>query len=313
MSAIEVAKTLDMTRDEWIKLRRKGLGGSDAAAIIGLDRYRSPFDVYADKLGLKPEEPDNEAMRQGRDLEHYVAERFMETTGKKVRRRNAMLQHPEHTFMIANIDRWVIGENAGLECKTTSILNRTKFAQGEFPPNHYVQCVHYMAVTGAERWYLAVLVLNKGFHVFTIERDEAEIQALIEAEKYFWEDHVLKQIPPDPDGSESTFEVIKQLFPEAKEREQVALFGQEERIEKFLSLDAQVKELEKKRDKFKQELQLALGDAEIGQAQGYLVEWKNQIRQNLDTKKLKSEQAEIYQKYLKPVQTIRVFRIKEVS
>lgn len=313
MSAIEIAKTLDMTRDEWIKLRRKGLGGSDAAAIIGLDRYRSPFDVYADKLGLKPEEPDNEAMRQGRDLEHYVAERFMETTGKKVRRRNAMLQHPEHTFMIANIDRWVIGENAGLECKTTSILNRTKFAQGEFPPNHYVQCVHYMAVTGAERWYLAVLVLNKGFHVFTIERDEAEIQALIEAEKYFWEDHVLKQIPPDPDGSESTFEVIKQLFPEAKEREQVALFGQEERIEKFLSLDAQVKELEKKRDKFKQELQLALGDAEIGQAQGYLVEWKNQIRQNLDTKKLKSEQAEIYQKYLKPVQTIRVFRIKEVS
>lgn len=313
MSAIEVAKTLDMTRDEWIKLRRKGLGGSDAAAIIGLDRYRSPFDVYADKLGLKPEEPDNEAMRQGRDLEHYVAERFMETTGKKVRRRNAMLQHPEHTFMIANIDRWVIGENAGLECKTTSILNRTKFAQGEFPPNHYVQCVHYMAVTGAERWYLAVLVLNKGFHVFTIERDEAEIQALIEAEKYFWEDHVLKQIPPDPDGSESTFEVIKQLFPEAKEREQVALFGQEERIKKFLSLDAQVKELEKKRDKFKQELQLALGDAEIGQAQGYLVEWKNQIRQNLDTKKLKSEQAEIYQKYLKPVQTIRVFRIKEVS
>ena len=154
MTAVELAKTLDMPREEWLELRKKGIGGSDSAAIVGLDRYRSPFDVYADKLGLKPEIPDNEAMRQGRDLEQYVAERFMEATGKKVRRRNAMLQHPEYPFMIADIDRWVVGENAGLECKTTSALNRAKFNQGEYPPSYYVQCVHYMAVTGAERWYL---------------------------------------------------------------------------------------------------------------------------------------------------------------
>src|SRR5690606_25889861 len=141
-----------------------------------------------------------------------------------------------------------------------------KFNQGEFPPNYYVQCVHYMAVTGAERWYLAVLVLNNAFHVFTIERDDAEIQALIEAEKDFWENHVLKQIPPAPDGSEATSEVIKQLFPEAKEREEVELFGYEDKIEQYLQLDAQLKELEKQKDALKQELQLALSDAEIGRA-----------------------------------------------
>jgi putative phage-type endonuclease len=268
--------------------------------------------VYADKLGLRPEIPDNEAMRQGRDLEQYVAERFMEATGKKVRRRNAILQHLEHTFMTANIDRWIVGENAGLECKTTSVLNRAKFSQGEFPLNYYVQCVHYMAVTGAERWYLGVLVLNNAFHVFTIERDDAEIQALIEAEKHFWENHVLKQIPPAPDGSESTSEVIKHLFPEAREREEAALFGYEDKIQQYLSLDAQVRELEQERDKIKQELQLALADAEIGRAQGYIVEWKNQVRQTLDTKKLKSEHAEIYEKFLKPAQTVRRFTIKEV-
>jgi putative phage-type endonuclease len=312
MTAVELAKTLDMPREQWLELRKKGIGGSDSAAIVGLDRYRSPFDVYADKLGLKPEIPDNEAMRQGMDLEQYVAERFMEATGKKVRRRNAILQHPEHTFMTANVDRWVVGENAGLECKTTSVLNKAKFYQGEFPPRYYVQCVHYMAVTGAERWYLAVLVLNKSFHVFTIERDEAEVQALIEAEKHFWENHVLKQIPPAPDGSEATSEVIKQLFPEAKEREEVALFGYEDKIEQYLQLDAQLKELEKQKDAIKQELQLALSDAEIGRARGYIVEWKNQVRQSLDTKKLKSEHAEIYEKYLKPAQTVRRFMIKEV-
>jgi putative phage-type endonuclease len=312
MTAVELAKTLDMPREEWLELRKKGIGGSDAAAIVGLDRYRSPFDVYAEKIGLKPEQPDNEAMRQGRDLEQYVAERFMEATGKKVRRRNAVLQHPEHHWMLANIDRWVVGENAGLECKTTSVLNRAKFSQGEFPPNYYVQCMHYMAVTGAERWYLAVLVLNKAFHVFTIERDEAEINALIEAEKDFWENHVLKQIPPAPDGSEATSEVIKHLFPEAREREEVALYGHEEKIQQYLELDARVKELTQERDAIKQELQLALADAEIGRAQGYIVEWKNQVRQSLDTKKLKSEHAEIYEKYLKPAQTVRRFMIKEV-
>jgi len=304
---------LDMPREEWLELRKKGIGGSDSAAIVGLDRYRSPFDVYADKLGLKPEQPDNEAMRQGRDLEQYVAERFMEATGKKVRRRNAILQHPEHHWMLANIDRWVVGENAGFEAKTTSVLNRCKFSQGEFPPNYYVQCVHYMAVTGAERWYLAVLVLNKAFHVFTIERDEAEVQALIAAEKDFWENHVLKQIPPTPDGSESTSELLKQMFPEAREREEVALYGHEEKIQQYLELDARVKELTQERDAIKQELQLALADAEIGRAQGYVVEWKNQVRQALDTARLKKEQAEIYANYLKPAQTVRIFKIKEVS
>jgi len=313
MKPIKIVNTLELTREKWLQHRKKGIGGSDAPAIVGLDKYRSPFDVYANKLGIKPEQPDNEAMRQGRDLEDYVAQRFMEATGKKVRRRNAMLQHPEYPFMTANIDRWVVGENAGLECKTTSVLNRAKFSQGEFPPNYYVQCVHYMAVTGAERWYLAVLVLNKAFHVFTIERDESEIEALIAAEKEFWEEHVLKQIPPMPDGSEATSELIKQLFPEAKDREETALYGYEDKIQQFLELDEKVKTLTKDRDAIKQELQLNLGDAEIGVANGYIVEWKNQVRQTLDTDKLKKEQAEIYKKYLKPAQTVRVFKVKEVS
>lgn len=312
MTAVELAKTLGMPREEWLELRRQGIGGSDAAAIVGLDRYRSAFDVYAEKIGLKPEQPDNEAMRQGRDLEGYVASRFCEQTGKKVRRRNAILQHPEHHWMLGNIDRWVVGENAGFEAKTTSVLNRAKFNQGEFPPNYYVQCVHYMAVTGAERWYLAVLVLNKSFHVFTIERDEAEVQALIAAEKDFWENHVLKQIPPTPDGSESTSELIKTMYPEAKEHFTASLFGYEEKISTYLNIDNQIKELERKREAIKQELQLAMDEAEIGRARGYIVEWKNQVRQSLDTKKLKSEHAEIYEKYLKPAQTVRRFMIKEV-
>ena len=118
-------------------------------------------------------------MRQGRDLEEYVASRWAEETGKKIQRINAMLYRDTYPFAHADIDRWVRGENAGLECKTTSVMNLKHFRGGDFPANYYVQCVHYMAVTGADRWYLAVLVFGQGFYHFTIERDEAEIAALM--------------------------------------------------------------------------------------------------------------------------------------
>lgn len=298
---------------EWLEIRRGGIGGSDAAAIVGLDRYRSPFAVYADKLGLSPEREDNEAMRQGRDLEDYVAQRFTEATGKKVRRCNDTLQHPEYPRLLANIDRLVVGEKALLECKTTSVLNKAKFAQGEYPPNYYVQCMHYLAVTGLQRCYLAVLVLNQGFHVFTIDRDEDEIAALIAAEMRFWDAHVAKQVPPLPDGTESASSVIKGLYPEAREKEATTLFGQEQKIKTYLELTAQIDALEKERDATKQALQLELGNAEVGHAHGYQVEWKNQSRRNLDMDKFKKEQAALYEQYLKPPQVTRVFKIKEVG
>lgn len=313
MSVDILAKTTDMSREEWLQERRKGIGGSAAAAILGLNPYMSPFDVYAEIKGLKPEQPDNEAMRQGRDFEDYVASRFTESTGKPVRKKNAILQHREYPWLIGNVDRLVVGEHAGLECKITSILNKAKFHQGEFPPTYYVQCVHYLALTGADRWYLAVLVLNKGFHVFTIERDEAEIASLIEAEKHFWENHILTDIPPIPDGSESTSNAIKVMFPEAREREEIALYGHEEVIQRYLHLKEKSDDYKKQAEQIKQSIQLEMKDAEIGHAAGYIVNWKNQTRQTLDTKRLQTEQPDLYKQYLKPPKTIRVFDIKEAE
>lgn len=252
-------------------------------------------------------------MRQGRDLEDYVAQRFAEATGKKVRRCNDTLQHPEYPRLLANIDRLVVGEKALLECKTTSVLNKAKFAQGEYPPTYYVQCMHYLAVTGLKRCYLAVLVLNQGFHIFTIDRDEDEIAALIAAEMSFWDAHVAKQVPPLPDGTESASSVIKGLYPETREKEATTLYGQEQKIKTYLELTAQIDALEKERDALKQALQLELGNAEIGHAHGYQVEWRNQSRRNLDTDRLKKEQTALYEQYLKPPQVTRVFKIKEVG
>jgi putative phage-type endonuclease len=299
-----------MTREEWLAQRKQGIGGSDAAAILGLNTWASAFDVYLDKLGLREEKEDTEAMRQGRDLEEYVAQRFTEATGKEVKKEPRILQHPEHEWMLANVDRLIVGENAGLECKTTSTLNIKPFRRGDYPPQHYVQCMHYMAVTGATKWYLAVLVLGREFHIFEIERDEDEIAALIEAERRFWFEHVIKKVPPAPDGKPATTEAIKKMFPGREGLEAVVLTDDEEKIERYLELQNKIKDLEKEAEKLKQEICLALGDAQIGITRDYVVEWKVRARQSLDTKRLQKEAPDVYEKYLKPAMTYRVFSIK---
>lgn len=272
--------TLGMSREEWLAERRNAIGGSDAAAIIGLNFYSSPYSVWADKTGRLPEKPDNEAMRQGRDLEEYVAYRWREATGKKTHRINAILYNPDIPFAHANVDRWVKGENAGLECKTTSIMNLKKFKGGEFPENYYVQCVHYMAVTGAERWYLAVLVLNKGFYHFTIERDEEEISALLQQEREFWE-LVKNDTPPSVDGFNATTDALKTIYCGGG-GDEVELFGRAELFDRYEELTAQKSEVDSEIEKIKQQLMSDLGESEGAYCGEWKVSWKRQTRKTFD-------------------------------
>ena len=167
--------TSSMTKEQWNAERLKSIGGSDAAALLGLNPYKSAFALWAEKTGeIKPEDiSDREAVRLGHDLEDYVAKRFAEATGKKVRRENFFIYNSDFPIAHALPDRMVVGEAAGLECKTTSSWERLKLCRdGEYPKDWYCQCVHYMMVTGAQKWYLAVLCFGHGFYHFTIERDE---------------------------------------------------------------------------------------------------------------------------------------------
>lgn len=217
-------------------------------------------------------------MRQGRDLEDYVAKRWEEKTDKKVRRCNYILRNTEYPFAHANIDRDVVGENAGLECKTTSLMNLKKFKNGSYPENYYVQCMHYMAVTGADRWYLAVLVLNKGFYDFVIERDEDEIKALMEAEAEFWT-HVKNDTPPSFTGLDPDSEALKVVYRDGYDNaDAVQLLGRESDIENLLALKAQKKELDKSIKYYEQVLQGDLKNNEYGVCGNYSVTWKTQTR-----------------------------------
>ncbi|MFA7255967.1 MAG: YqaJ viral recombinase family protein [Kiritimatiellales bacterium] len=312
MQAITAFDTRDKTREEWLAARRRGIGGSDAAAIMGVNSYESPLAVYMDKLGLAPEKDETEAMRQGRDLEQYVADRFVESTGKKVRRCNRILKHPEYEWMLGNIDRDIVGENAGLECKTTSVLNKTAFDQGDIPATYYWQCTHYMAVTGASKWYLAVLVLNKALHIFEIERDENAIMTLVAAEESFWRDYVLAQVPPMPSGLECDDALVDLIPGDKLPGDVVDLSEHDARITSLKAVEADMSALKKQADAMKQTLAMTLGAATEGRTTHYRVTYRPQVRRNIDADRLRDELPNIAAEYAKEIKS-RPMRITEVK
>ena len=176
MKKLIATKGLD--KETWLKYRKRGIGGSDAGAVCGLNPYRTAMQVYEDKTTDTIEEFDNEAMRQGREFEDYVARRFMEATGKKVRRSNFMYYDEEHPFMLADVDRMIVGENAGLECKTASPYLADEWKDGKIPIFYQIQCHHYISVCNADAWYIAVVIYGREFRYYRIERDEEALSDL---------------------------------------------------------------------------------------------------------------------------------------
>ena len=301
--------TVGMSHEEWLEHRNKTIGGSDASAIIGMNNYSSPYTVWAEKLGKLPPKEDNEAMRIGRDLESYVAQRFTEQTGKKVRRENNILYNPEYPFAHANVDRMIVGEDAGLECKTTSSLNMTKFKNGEFPDTYYAQCVHYMMVTGCKKWYLAVLVLGKGFYDFTIERDEEEIKALAKSEADFWE-YVKTQTPPATDGADSTTKTISTIFPNSN-TDTVNLFAYEDSLRQYVALGKQIKELEKLQTEMANKVKAFLGECGNGESDNYKVSWPTASKTTFDHKRFAMEHPDVNLTNYYKTSSYRTFKVSE--
>ena len=309
MSKITKVKTGN--RDEWLALRNKYIGGSDAAAVIGLNRFSSPYAVWAEKTGKIPGFSGNLATEVGAYLEEFVAKQFEKETGKKVRRVNQSILNSTYPFAIANIDREIVGEDAGLEIKTTSELNLKRFKNGEYPENYYAQCVHYLAVTGRRKWYLAVLIGNRDFKWFEIERDEGEIADLMAMEAEFWE-CVKSDTPPGIDGTSATTEAIKTIYTDSGENS-VDLYGCDSVLDQYMALGDRIRELEQQREEYANKVKQYMGEAGSGESDRYRVSWKSSIRRTFDNKRFLSDHPEIdVSGYYKETDT-RVFRVAEIK
>ncbi len=303
-----LCSTLNQSKEDWLKVRKIGIGGSEAATVAGLNPWASPLNVYLDKMTDEIEDIDNERMRIGRDLEDYVAQRFQDETGLKVRRMNQMLQHDEHDFMLANLDRVIVGEKAFLECKTTGSYGKKDWEDG-IPMHYQIQCLHYLAVTGLEHCYIACLIGNEKFIWHRIDRDEDTIQSLIDIEKDFWHNNNLKQIPPNADGSEQYDNILKQKYPLSNGNQIEIGLSYSEKIKRRLELKELIDTMEKEVNQIDQEVKDELQENEAAVCGDYLISWKSQTRNSVDTTRLKKELPDIAEKYMKS-SVSRVFKIK---
>lgn len=209
-----VVKTNNLRREEWLKYRTGGIGGSDVSVIAGINPYRSLHQLWLEKTGqISPEETDNEYTHFGTLLEPIVRKEFVERTGLKVRQKHMLLQSEEFPFMYADLDGVINdnGETAIFEAKTASQYKAETWENG-VPAGYILQVQHYMAVTGAKKTYIAAFIGGNHFVYHVIERDVIMIAKIIAMENHFWKHNVIGGVEPIPDGSDATTEYLNQKY-----------------------------------------------------------------------------------------------------
>ena len=316
--AQRLVNTRALDRESWLALRRQGVGGSDAAAAVGLHPYRSPLELWLDKTGRQggrgseSVDPKSPAW-WGQLLEPTVADAYAQVTGRKVRRVNAILQHPEHSWMIANLDREVVGDADVqiLEVKTTGPWEAKRWRNG-VPQHVQLQVQHQLAVTGMQAADIAVLIGGQQLEIHRLERDEVVIERLIALERAFWS-CVEADTPPQPDGSQSSADALRELYPESHTG-QTLDFQEDAELGRVFAELQQVREestaLRRREDGLKQRIQAAMGEAEKAIFPTGTVTWKRSApARRLDAKALKASHPELVAAYEQEQAGSRTFRI----
>lgn len=304
MNAITIARTDDLTHQEWLNLRQNGIGGSDAAIAAGLSRWKTPYELWLEKTGqIEPKDPGEKAL-WGKLLEPVIREEFSRRTGFQVELVNEVLQHPNYPFMIANLDGLVVEPRAIFEAKTTG----SYLSHDEIPDEYMLQIQHYLAVTGLHVTYLAVLIRGNKFEWHCIKRDDELISLLIRAEKKFW--HYVQTVTPPPlDPSSLTADLLKILYPCGKP-------GQITLPDKALSFILQYESAQgdkydalQKEELAANQLKAMLGEYERGVVGDRTVLWKNVRSERLNIKKLQSAHPDIFKEFIE-TSSYRRFSIK---
>ena len=214
-----IADTRKMSHADWLQMRKAGIGGSDCAAAVGLSRWKSPFQLWSEKTDRIAPTKAGQAAYWGSLLEPLlraeVAKRMPEA---EIRECPFFLRSKDHPYMLANIDGF-IRENGSFSCleiKTANAYAAVQDWQNGLPIEYYCQVMHYMAVTGMNSAYVAVLLGGNTFEIQKIDRDEDMIRHIIQMEERFWYEYMLKDTPPEATAKDN--EVLGQLYPKSEEK-----------------------------------------------------------------------------------------------
>lgn len=309
-----LTSTEGLSTEEWLEFRRTGIGGSDASVVCGINRYKSPIELWMEKTGQWPNQEAGEAAYWGHQLESMVRNEFTKRTGIEVTLVKQILQSEAHPFMLANLDGICQHPNYGtcvFEAKTASAYKSGEW-DNAIPDEYILQVQHYLAVTGYRGAFIAVLIGGNQFKWKYVERDEELITMLIQLEMEFW-GQVQSNVPPSLDGSEASAKFLSERFPDSVPMSRLE-FPQEAAplIEQY---NLECEEIEKHTEK-KQEaenlLKQMLGENEAGTVKDVLVMWKTITQERLDSKTLKSEHPKLFQKYANKT-TYRRFSIKQAA
>lgn len=306
-AALRLVSTKDLAREDWLQVRRQGIGSSDAATAVGLNPYQSPLELWMHKTGkaelLPAMDPNDESspMYWGTLLEPIVAAHYTKRTGRKVRRINAVLQHADHAWMLANIDREVVGckDVQILECKTAG-LHGAKLWRDGVPEYVQLQVMHQLAVTGYQAADVAVLICGQDLQIHRIERNDIMMAQLIALEQQFWE-YVQSDVQPMADASQSAQLALRCLYPQDS-GETLDLSEEPDSAQAFLQLlqlRDRLTQMQTQEALLKHQIQQRIGQATYALFNNGSVSFKrSKDSTSLDSSLLQAEHPELAQRYL---------------
>ena len=301
MNANILVETENLSREEWLRYRKRGIGGSDVAAILGISKWNSAISLWLDKTN-QTNEPveENEAMQWGTIMEPIIRNHFAVVTGKTVVEVKAMLQHPEYPFMLADVDGLTTddeGNPAILEIKTASEYKKSEW-ENDIPSYYQTQVQHYLCVTGVQKAYVAVLIGGNSFKVYEVDAD-AEIQSmLIAVEKNFW-NKVQNMIRPEMDGSDAAKNLLDSLYHGGIEEQIVMPDEAIEYVDSYVQACAEEDNAKAKKQDAANHIKEIMGDYDKATCLGHSISWKAVSSERLDTKALKENEPEIYARYVR--------------
>ena len=314
MPAKILASTADMPYADWLEFRKQGIGGSDASVVCGINRYKSPVELWMEKTDQFQAQDAGEAAYWGSQLEALVRTEFTKRTGIEIRTVSQLLQSEEHPFMLANLDGICEVLDVGtciFEAKTASAYRAGEW-EDTIPDEYMCQIQHYMGVTGYKGAFIAVLIGGNTFRWKFVERDEELISMLIELEADFW-NHVQNCTPPSLDGSDASVRFLNERFPNSKPKSQITL--PDTAADLLVQYDEACKQLEvvtEQKQKAENLLKEMLGENEIGTSGDRVISWKSVSQERLDSRTLKAEHPDLCKRYTNKT-SYRRFTIKTAS
>lgn len=301
-----------MNRQEWLKERKTYIGGSDLGSICGVNKYKTPLDVYLEKTSDSVEEIDNQYTHWGNILEGVIAKEYARVTGNKVVEPIGTLRHKEHEFLGANVDYFVNGGEFILECKTASIRVADEWGEAgtdQIPDSYKCQVAYYAAIADVPKVDIAVLIGGNDFRIYTYHRNKDLETKLLQVAVNFWHNHIVKNNPPEA----SNLQDLENLYPSSNGMEVTISDEVLQDVQRLNELKEHAKSVDEEVKALQESIKKYMKDNEIlVDSSGHVfATWKTgKARIALDTKKLQAEHQGIYQQYLHECKAPRTFRLK---